>query len=194
MMHSHTDLNDHHEPLLWSPFALSNPQRPPRASRSSSRASLLLLPPHGRRFGLLKFEQCRAHLPPLPPHKDPPWSGEPPHLLEPSRGCSNAESHGWPTTSPATVKAAVTSAPSGGRDLHQRMRRSALSSPIGGAPRETAGGAGYRRTSAGVRSASPALPRAGGRGRPPRQLAGGPPVSGRGDRAGPPVGLSGNGF
>ena len=95
---------------------------------------------------------------------------------------------------PATVKAAVTSAPSGGRDLHQRMRRSALSSPIGRAPRETAGGAGYRRTSASVRSASPALPRAGGRGRPPRQLAGGPPVSGRGDRAGPPVGLSGNGF
>ena len=96
-----------------------------------------------------------------------------------------------PSTSNVAIGASVHPT---SREWHQQMRLSTLSSPIGGAPRETAGGAGYRRTSAGVRSASPAQPRVGGRGRPPRQLAGGPPVSGRGDRAGPPVGLSGNGF
>nr|XP_040244318.1 formin-like protein 20 [Aegilops tauschii subsp. strangulata] len=192
-MHHRPAIKGHPEPSLASVHSLF-PQGPPRAACSSSCTFLLLLPPHGRRFSSLKFEQHRAHLPPFPPPKDSPWSGDHPHLLEPSQGCSNAESHKWPTTSPTTIKATVTSAPSGRRDLHHRMRRSALSSPIGGAPRETAGGAGYRRTSVGMRSASPLLPRAGGRGRPPRQLAGGRPISGRGDRAGPPVGLSGNGF
>ena len=111
----------------------------PHSSRLSSplaRSRAALLNPHrryGRRVHPLKFGQVEIPLLLLPPPALPPFLEDPPPLLRPSLDSPQPPPHPRLKLSSASVETSVNSVHYGDHGWDQSMRRSTLSSSVGGA-------------------------------------------------------------